>query len=159
MSQTLSTALAQRFASYSDDHRNATNHAIHVIAVPAIAWSVIALLWCIPPLITWFKPGVWAAVAMFIAWCWYNRQSRPLGYGMLAAFFLAAMSCRLIEQHLGLDYLWKGALAVFALAWVAQFIGHHIEGKRPSFLTDVVYLLVGPAWVLAKAYRRFGWTY
>ena len=36
------------FASYSDDHRNDTNQRIHVLAVPAILWSVIALLWCIP---------------------------------------------------------------------------------------------------------------
>lgn len=159
MSSMLSTRLAKLFASYSDDHRNATNQAIHVIAVPAIAWSVIALLWCVPPLITWFTSGVWAAVAMFVAWCWYNRQSRPLGYGMLAAFFLAAMSCRVIEQQYGLGVLWKCALTVFVTAWVAQFIGHHLEGKRPSFLTDLVYLLVGPVWVLAKAYRRLGWAY
>jgi uncharacterized membrane protein YGL010W len=159
MSPTLSARLAHLFASYNGDHRNTTNQAIHVIAVPAIAWSVIALLWCVPPLITWFKPGVWAAVAMFAAWCWYNRQSRSLGYGMLAAFFLAAMSCRVVEQQLGLHILWKLALGVFVVAWIAQFVGHHIEGKRPSFLTDLVYLLVGPVWVLAKAYRKLGWTY
>lgn len=159
MFQPLSTRLAGLFSSYSDDHRNAINQQIHVVAVPAIAWSVIALLWCIPPLITWFKPGVWAAIAMFVAWCWYNRQSRSLGYGMLAAFFLAAMTCRIVEQQLGLPALAKIAVVVFVLAWVAQFIGHHIEGKRPSFLTDLVYLLVGPVWVLAKAYRRMGWRY
>ena len=48
---------------------------------------------------------------------------------------------------------------MFVVAWIAQFIGHRIEGRRPSFLTDLTYLLVGPAWVLAKAYRRFGWTW
>ena len=48
------------------------------------------------------------------------------------------------------------ALAIFVLAWIAQFIGHKIEGKRPSFLTDLVYLLVGPAWTLDKLYRRVG---
>lgn len=155
----LSPRLATLFASYSDDHRNTTNQAIHVLAVPAIAWSVIALLWCLPPLMTWFQHGIWAAVAMFIAWCWYNRQSRALGLGMLAFFFVSACVCRLIEQYAGLSALWPTALGVFAVAWVAQFIGHHIEGRRPSFLTDLVYLLVGPAWVLAKAYRRFGLRY
>ena len=43
-------ATAQRpvdrwFASYSGDHRNDTNQLIHVFAVPAILWTVIALLW------------------------------------------------------------------------------------------------------------------
>ncbi|MEE7566121.1 DUF962 domain-containing protein, partial [Xanthomonas sp. Kuri4-3] len=54
--------------------------------------------------------------------------------------------------------LWT-AVAVFVLAWIAQFAGHRLEGRRPSFLTDLVYLLIGPAWVMAKLYRRMGWRY
>ena len=46
------------------------------------------------------------------------------------------------------------ALSGFALLWVAQFVGHRIEGKRPSFLADLQFLLVGPAWVLACIRRR-----
>ena len=46
-----------------------------------------------------------------------------------------------------------------AIGDIAQFIGHKIEGKKPSFFTDVVYLLIGPIWVLAKFYRRMGWKY
>src|SRR5690606_36199920 len=42
-------------------------------------------------------------------------------------------------------------------AWIAQFVGHKLEGRKPSFLTDLVYLLIGPAWVLSKLYRRLGW--
>ncbi|PZQ26355.1 MAG: DUF962 domain-containing protein, partial [Stenotrophomonas acidaminiphila] len=48
---------------------------------------------------------------------------------------------------------------VFVLAWIAQFIGHKIEGKKPSFLTDLTYLLIGPVWVLSKFYRKMGWRY
>ena len=51
------------------------------------------------------------------------------------------------------------AIAVFVLAWIAQFIGHKIEGKKPSFLTDLTYLLIGPVWVLSKFYRKMGWKY
>ena len=155
----LSDRLSGLFASYSADHRNAINQRIHVIAVPAILWSVIALLWCLPPLITWFQNGIWAALAMFAAWCWYNRQSRTLGLGMLAIFFVSACVCRLVEIRWGLGTLGALAAGVFVVAWIAQFIGHHIEGQRPSFLTDLVYLLVGPAWVLAKGYRAMGWRY
>ena len=54
--------------------------------------------------------------------------------------------------------LWL-AIGVFVVAWIAQFIGNKIEGKKPSFFTDVVYLLIGPIWVLAKFYRRMGWKY
>jgi len=54
--------------------------------------------------------------------------------------------------------LWLAA-AVFIVAWIGQFIGHRIEGRKPSFLTDVAYLLIGPAWLMGKAMRRFGVSY
>ncbi len=147
------------FASYSSDHRNPTNHLIHLFAVPAILWSVVALIWCIPVFGTLFKSGIWASLAMFSTWAFYNRLSRRIGYGMLAVFFTMACVCRLIEHNLGLPVLFWSALSVFVVAWVAQFIGHRLEGRKPSFLTDLVYLLIGPIWVLSKLYRTMGWKY
>ena len=147
------------FAHYSDDHRNAANQRIHVFAVPAILWSVIALLWCIPVAGSWFRPGMWAALAMFFAWSFYFRASRKLGYGMLAVFVALAWLTRWLHDTLGtMSLLWL-AVAVFVVAWIAQFVGHRFEGRKPSFLTDLTYLLIGPAWVLAKAYRKLGWTW
>ena len=147
------------FAHYSGDHRNVTNQRIHVFAVPAILWSVIALLWCIPVIGTWFRPGLWAALAMFFAWAFYYRNSRKLGYGMLAAFVLMAWATRWLHLTLGTTQLLYLAIGVFVVAWIAQFVGHKIEGRKPSFLTDLTYLLIGPAWVLAKLYRKLGWSY
>lgn len=159
MDMTAARPIDRYFASYSDDHRNETNQAVHVVAVPAILWSVVALLWCLPPLITWFQNGIWAALAMFTAWAFYNRLSRPLGFGMLTIFFVFGCICRLLEAEFGLHVLMWLAIGVFVIAWIAQFVGHQIEGRRPSFLTDLVYLLIGPIWVLAKLYRQFGWRY
>lgn len=147
------------FASYSSDHRNDTNQAIHVVAVPAILWSVIALLWCIPVPGTWFTAGLWSALAMFAAWMFYNRASRALGTGMLAVFVLMAWTTRWIHLHYGTRTLLVAAVAVFVVAWIAQFVGHKMEGRKPSFLTDLTYLLIGPAWVLAKLYRKLGLRY
>ena len=147
------------FAHYSGDHRDATNQRIHVFAVPLILWSVVALLWCIPVIGTWFRQGLWAALAMFFAWSFYFRASRNLGYGMLAVFVAMAWSTRWLHLALGTTQLLVLAIAVFVLAWIAQFIGHRIEGRKPSFLTDLTYLLIGPAWVLAKLYRKLGWTW
>lgn len=158
-----STADTQRsidrwFASYSGDHRNGTNQWIHVFAVPAILWTVIALLWCIPTG-TIFKPGIWAGLAMFAAWRFYQNASRSLGFGMLVVFLLLGALTWALHQWLGTRQLLFGAIAVFVVAWIAQFVGHKIEGQKPSFLTDLVYLLIGPAWVLSKLYRRLGWRY
>ena len=147
------------FASYSGDHRNATNQLIHVVCVPAILWSVIALLWCIPTPDSWFRQGVWAGLAMFGAWAFYHRASRPLGFGMLATFVLMGWLTKFLHDALGTTGLLYLAIAVFVVAWIGQFIGHKIEGRKPSFLTDLTYLLIGPAWVLAKLYRKLGWAY
>jgi uncharacterized membrane protein YGL010W len=147
------------FASYSGDHRNDTNQWIHVFAVPAILWSVVALLWCIPVPGGIFRTGFWAALAMFLAWMFYYRSSRPLGFGMLAVFVAIAALTYWLHGMLGTGRLAWLALAVFVVAWIAQFVGHRIEGRKPSFLTDLTYLLIGPAWVLSKLYRKLGWRW
>lgn len=149
----------QWFQSYSRDHRNATNQAIHAVAAPAILWSVVALLWCIPSQASWLRNGVWAGLAMFAAWSFYNRLSRRLGYGMFVVFFFMGCLCRLVVQRAGLEALLWSALGVLLPAWIAQWIGHRIEGRKPSLFTDTVYLLIGPLWVLARFYRSRGWRY
>ena len=147
------------FASYSGDHRNATNQWTHVVCVPAILWSVVALLWCVPSPGTWFRAGFWAGLAMFAVWMFYYRASRKLGLGMLATFVLLGWVTRWLHDSLGTANLLRLAVAVFVVAWIGQFVGHRIEGRKPSFLTDLTYLLIGPAWVLAKLYRKLGWSY
>jgi uncharacterized membrane protein YGL010W len=75
---------------------------------------------------------------------------------------LFSLACLLAARWLDVQApwpLWAISLVVFALAWIGQFIGHHIEGKKPSFLKDLAFLLIGPAWLLAKLYRRFGIPY
>ena len=145
------------FDCYSGDHRNAINQRIHVVAVPAILWSVVALLWCIPvPAGGWFKPGIVAAFAMFGAWMFYYRASRVIGVSMLGVFVAMGWLTAWLYWTLGARNLLAVAIAVFVVAWVAQFIGHKIEGRKPSFLTDLTYLLIGPAWVLAKGLRALG---
>ncbi|MGH8075878.1 MAG: DUF962 domain-containing protein [Lysobacter sp.] len=147
------------FASYSGDHRNATNQLIHVVCVPAILWSVIALLWCIPVPGTLFRPGFWAGLAMFAATLFYYRASRKLGLGMIVTFVLMGLLTYGLYASLGPRNLLWLAIAVFVVAWIGQFVGHKIEGRKPSFLTDLTYLLIGPAWVVAKLYRKLGWSY
>ena len=78
---------------------------------------------------------------------------------MLAVFVAMLWFNRWLHAAIGTERLLWLAVSVFVLAWIAQFIGHKIEGKRPSFLTDVVYLMIGPAWILGKLYRKLGWRF
>jgi uncharacterized membrane protein YGL010W len=145
--------------NYSQDHRNPTNIIVHWICVPFILWTAIALLWVIPVPVMIGRAGFWAAIAMFFALSFYLRLSRPLGFAMLVAFVVLGTLTEFLYRALGpMNLMWL-AIAVFVLAWIAQFIGHKIEGRKPSFLTDVAYLMIGPAWLVAKILRRVGIAY
>jgi uncharacterized membrane protein YGL010W len=145
--------------NYSEDHRHPTNIVIHWICVPLIVWSAIAALWVLPVPAWLGRPGFWAGATMFFALAFYMRLSRPLGFGMLAVFVVLGLVTEALYRILGArDLLWL-AIGVFVVAWIAQFIGHHIEGRRPAFLTDLVYLLIGPAWLTAKVMRKLGIAY
>ncbi|MFK2902828.1 DUF962 domain-containing protein [Dyella ginsengisoli] len=142
--------------SYSADHQNPINQRLHWLCVPPIVWSVIALLWTIPVPARFLQPGAWAVLAMVLAFAWYWKRSHRLGGALLLAFAALALLTGLLFNRLGAANLRWSALAVFVVAWIGQFVGHQFEGRRPSFLTDLSYLLVGPAWLMEKLLRRLG---
>lgn len=156
--QAIARPVDRFFAAYSADHRDATNQLLHVLCVPAIVWSLLALVYCIP-LGEGAPTGLLAAVLAVVAvgfWCWL---SLPLGLGTGLAMAVAFWSVAALHAALGSGGLAVVGAVVFVVAWVGQFIGHHIEGRRPSFFTDLVYLMIGPVWVLAKAYRKASLAY
>lgn len=141
--------------SYSQDHQNPTNRFLHWICVPLIVWCVIALLWTVPVPAMLGRPGFIAVGVLVLAFAWYWKHSHRLGGALLIALAAMAVLTELIYQQIGPVSLRWLALGVFIVAWVGQFIGHAIEGRRPSFLTDLAYLLIGPAWLMDKLLRRF----
>ncbi len=147
-------AIDRYFAHYGADHQHPTNQLIHWICVPLILWTVIALAWTIPVPPAFARPGLWAGVLMFAAFLWYYRHSRTLGLAMLLVFVVMAFITELLYRILDAQGLLWLAIGVFVLAWIGQFIGHRIEGRKPSFFTDLFYLLVGPGWLLGKFLRR-----
>ena len=142
--------------SYSADHRNPVNQVLHWCCVPPIVWSVIALLWTVPVPRAYLRPGAWAVAAMVLAFYWYWKRSRRLALALLASFALLGLLTNFLHAQLDTAGLRWLAVGVFVAAWIGQFIGHQFEGRRPSFLTDLAYLLIGPAWLMAKLLRRLG---
>lgn len=51
------------------------------------------------------------------------------------------------------------SLFIFVVAWIGQFVGHKIEGAKPSFFEDIQFLLIGPAWLLSFVYDKIGVDY
>jgi len=142
--------------SYSRDHQNPVNQRLHWLCVPPIVWAVIALLWAIPVPAAFARPGAWAVLVMVLAFYWYWRRSHRLALALLVALALLGLLAHLLYLGLGPRHLCYLAVGVFVVAWVGQFVGHHYEGHRPSFFTDVSYLLIGPAWLMEKLLRKLG---
>ncbi|MEN1728914.1 MAG: Mpo1-like protein [Pseudomonadota bacterium] len=140
---------------YGESHQNATNKLIHWICVPAIVWSVVALIWSIPSPTAGLN---WAVVTAIAAQLYYIKLSPKLSVGIGLFMALCLGLCLVIERNVPFA-LWQVALTVFVVAWIGQFIGHKIEGKKPSFFKDVLFLMIGPAWLMAFVYRRMGWQY
>jgi uncharacterized membrane protein YGL010W len=141
--RTIDTLLEQ----YSESHRNPTNELIHFVCVPVIVFTLLGILWSIHPVL-----AVAACVATLV---YYFKLSRSFAFGMLlmSALMLAVLALMPPMTVLPLS------IAIFVVAWIGQFIGHKIEGKKPSFLDDLRFLLIGPLFVLGFLYRRFNVAY
>lgn len=143
-SQTSSRQIDVLLAKYGESHTHPSNEWIHIVCVPAIVFSALGLFWWIHPLL---------ALGVSIA---------SLLYYFTLSFSFALGMCLMSGSMLALLWLLPSALigkislVVFVVAWIGQFIGHKIEGKKPSFLEDLRFLLIGPLFVLGFLYRRLG---
>ncbi len=134
-------------SAYGETHKNKINRTIHLICVPLILFSVIGILWCIPKgfLFPDIKYVNWSHLAMLLSLVFYARLGvRPflLMFSTFAAIHLVLM---LLDSNT--TQLLTLNITIFVLAWIGQFYGHHIEGKKPSFFQDLQFLLIGPLWV------------
>ena len=141
---------------YGESHQHKTNKLIHWIAVPVIMWTVLALLWSVQ-----FASMPYANLAtVFVVFClvFYLTLSWQLMLGMLV---ITSACLGIIQWHEAMFTvpIWQTALTLFVVAWIFQFIGHEIEGKKPSFFKDVQFLLIGPAWLLSFIYQKIGISY
>lgn len=145
------------FDEYGESHRNATNIAIHWVCVPAIFFSAIGLLGSIPPAeLPWLGRLPWAKLVIgLVLVLFYARLSLVIAAGMAVLSYASLVLARWLDDHASWP-LWAISLLVFAAAWVGQFYGHKVEGKKPSFLKDLAFLLIGPAWLIGKALKKAG---
>lgn len=153
-------SLQSLFDEYSSHHQNPTNIVIHWICVPAIFFSVIGLLASIPPSgFPWIGRVPWAKVVIGVALIGFYL---PRSLTMMIAMALWSYLCLWLAKYLGTHApwpLWSICAVIFVVAWIGQFYGHRIEGQKPSFLKDLTFLLIGPAWLMAKAMKRVGIAY
>jgi uncharacterized membrane protein YGL010W len=152
-------------AEYGESHQNATNKAIHWICVPLIFLSIMGLIWSIPqgfltqladaPLNAFIN---WATLILVMVLFYYLRLSVSLFFGMLLLVGVFVAITYWVDQS-QVAPLWLVSLIIFALAWIGQFYGHKVEGKKPSFFKDLQFLLIGPAWLMHFIYKKLNIPY
>lgn len=125
---------------YAVSHQDHTNKLIHVICVPVIFLTIVALIMNISPILM-------AVAAVGVLW-FYLRLSLSLFVAMAVFIALCVGFVLLVNWHVG---VW---IAIFVVAWIGQFVGHKIEGAKPSFFEDLQFLLIGPAWVAMNLFKR-----
>ena len=133
-------------AEYGESHCNSLNQTIHKVCVPLILWSVLGfftffpasgeglgLLLGLAPLLCAFLLGYYALLGF---------RSFLLMFIVFALCLSSLGALRYFFPQSGLFFC-----AIFIFAWIGQGIGHWFEGRKPSFLKDLQFLLIGPLWV------------
>ncbi len=151
-------------SEYGESHQNPTNKFIHWICVPLIFFSIVGLLASIPSggVQSFLGEGNpyanWAVVVLMLVTIYYVSLSIWLSIGMALFALLCIWIINIIAQ-LNIAPLWAISIGIFVVAWIGQFYGHNVEGKKPSFLKDIQFLLIGPAWLMHFIYKKIGIPY
>lgn len=133
----------QLLAHYEESHRNPANEIIHFIAIPLIMLSLVGMMFALHPFVAY----AFIAASMV----YYLRLSLVF----LATMLLWSVLTVALVFAMG-PWVLELSVAIFVGAWILQFIGHKLEGKKPSFFEDIQYLWVGPLFVLSKIFTRLG---
>ena len=149
--------------AYGASHQNKTNKMIHWICVPLIMFSLLGILSLVKFTIPFFSSYYCINIAhilILFSITFYFRLSIPITIGMI---IYSILNLYIINQF-ELLYTSKSTLliiyiSIFIGAWIGQFIGHKIEGQKPSFFEDLQFLLIGPAWLLSFIYNKVGIKY
>jgi uncharacterized membrane protein YGL010W len=149
-------SIQQWLAEYGESHQNETNELIHWICVPTIFFSITGFLYSIKlPFTIGSMTANVAMIVLPIIIIYYLALSRTLWIGLLLFAAICLGLCYLVERA-DIIPLWLFCVVLFVLAWIGQFYGHKVEGKKPSFLKDIQFLLIGPAWLMSFVYKKMG---
>lgn len=147
---------------YGESHKNKTNKFIHWICVPLIYLSIVGLVRSIPSDLLsneYLSENYlnWASITVLLVMIYYLSMSFMLTLGMTIFSFICLYICNTLIL-LNLSLIWI-SVVIFTVSWVFQFIGHKIEGKKPSFLKDIQFLMIGPAWLMHFIYKKLNIKY
>lgn len=154
--------IEQLFSEYAESHQNATNKKIHWICVPLIFFSILGFISLIPAPHIFIKGfgliSIVSILALILVSIFYIKLSWRIS--ILMFFLMMIAEFFIYKINIAFDHFsWIIFLVIFVLSWIGQFYGHKIEGKKPSFLKDLQFLLVGPIWLLSFILKKLNLKY
>ena len=151
----MNKTIDQWLNEYGESHQNKTNKVIHWFCVPVITFTLFGIL---SSLSFNLNNGEYiinpSTILIIVAILFYLRLSMSITVGMLLFSSACLYFIKQLESSFSSRELFTYYIVAFIIAWIAQFIGHKIEGKKPSFLKDIQFLLIGPAWLLSFIYKK-----
>jgi len=138
-------SIEQWFSEYGEIHQNPTNKLLHWICAPLLTFSLLGMFWALHPYVM--------LCFMALSLLFYLSLSLRMSVAMAVLTGLMAFIFSRMQT------LFWPCLMIFLLAWVGQFIGQHVEGRKPSFHKDLQFVLIGPLWVVSFVFRKLGVTY
>lgn len=144
-------------SAYGVSHQNPLNKMIHFVCVPLIFFSIEGLLYCIQPFSSMPYINL-AFFALLFVLFFYARLSFAITIGAALFSALCFFICSILDAS-GEHVLLKTSIVIFVVAWIFQFYGHKVEGAKPSFIDDLKFLLIGPAWIISFIYKKLGIAY
>ncbi len=142
---------------YGESHQTPVNKIIHWVCIPLLLYCTFGMIWLIPVPDSFKQisfPINWATILMVVVFVYYSQLSRKLSYGMVFIYSgIIGLQFQLIKTY-G-NGLFLPLFISFVIGWILQFIGHQIEGKKPAFMKDMQFLLIGPLWLINSIVMLF----
>jgi uncharacterized membrane protein YGL010W len=130
------TELFTEYASYHADRRNRICHAF---GIPLIVLGIMGLAHFVR--VGPVDLAALAAIALLIYYAAIDVRGALISLAVFAILYAVAIRVA-----------WQVSLAAFILGWGFQFVGHKLEGSKPKFLENLIYLLIGPLYIFEEMF-------
>jgi|ERR1700746_613262 uncharacterized membrane protein YGL010W len=145
----------RQLAAYAQYHRDPYNCATHYVGIPMLFLAVILPLEAlrvhtgrheIPLAIILTLPAI-------MGWIWLDLGVGATLFAILCPLFVVS---ELVVRH-GFALTWWTTAILFGIGWLFQLLGHStFEHRRPAFVDDLSFTLIGPMFVAAKLLVSLG---
>ena len=111
---------------YGQSHQNPRNEVIHFVAIPLIMLSLCGLLFALHPAVAYVFIAASLVYYVRLSWVFFGSM---LVWSALIIALIHAMGAQVLQ--------WS--VTLFVGAWIAQFIGHKIEGIGRSIAACITF--------------------